>query len=255
MQVGKFAATLCALGVIAASIASAATAPANIPQTYYSEIERYIEGRAGAVPLASTQLDTVSGGERYFGELTMRRGYSANAGPGIDCGACTDPCRSFSLALTLGGGNGRFTGEVCLTSSGWRVRNISQQTWVRQVVPQAPAPPPEQTQVMLGDYRLSEASAEVIRVNLTRLNYFSTPAPSAREVSNRLQEFVQDNGMQLNFSGDAGSQANQVVTLVTRTNEAVTRSTAPAEQCAPPPGQTHVYIMCGRIGGGQNLFQ
>ncbi len=255
MQVSKFAATLCALGVVAASIASAAVAPSNIPQAYYTEIERYIEQRANTIPLGSTQLDSVDGGSRYLGELTMRRGYSAASGPGVDCGACTDPCRSFSLALTVGGGNGRFTGEVCLTSSGWRVRNIAQQTWVRQVAPEAPPPPPVQTRVTYGGHAFTEATAEVIRINLTRLNYFSTATPSTSEVSVRLQEFVGDNGVQLNFSGDAQSQAEQVVRLVTRTNEAVTRSTAPAEDCAPPTGETHTFVMCGRIGGGRSLFQ
>lgn len=237
----------------AVSNAGAGPAPANI-QEYYSEVERFIEGRANAIPLGATQIEPLSGGGRYSGEVTMRRAYPASMGPGVECGACTDPCRSFSLAITVVGGNGRFTGDVCLSSGLWRVRNISQQTWISQpqTAPPPPAPsqqPPQSSTIVYRDTEFPEASATIILNNLTRLGYLPSPDASLSVITAQLDVFRNDHAVQFDDEGDQATRAQQLLALVTRTNEAVTRSSAPGDTCEPPQGgPQHRYMMCGRVG-------
>lgn len=253
MQIGaKLAATLACVAVIAGSIASAATAPRQI-SAYYSEIERFIEQRAGAVPMGATQNDPLNGNGRYSGDVTMRRAYSATTGPGVDCGACTDPCRSFALAVTVVGGNGRFNGEVCFVSGSWRVQNIqSGSAWVSQpgagAAPPAAAPAPVTRTVVYRNTPLDEETAAAIRVNLGRLHYLPANA-TGQQVATQLDTFVSDHAVRLDFSGGERTYAQQMINLVQATNSAVTVSTSSAPNCEPPggPNAARRFQMCGRI--------
>ncbi len=250
MQVdSKIAATLVAVLIIAGSIARAATAPSEIARQYPA-IERMIEQHAASVTMSATQTNEITG-PGFGGELTVREAYSASGGgPGVPCGACVDPCRSFSLAITIVGGNGRFVGDACLSSSGWRVRNISQRSWLNQPAPPVMLPPaqPETQTVVYRDTTLDLATVTAIRANLVRLNYLRAASPGGDELQQRLDEFVQDHNVA--FSGNESERAQQIVALVGHTSEAVAHSTAPTEECVPPGGASsaRAYTMCGHIG-------
>jgi hypothetical protein len=138
-----------------ASLLVAAVSRDQLSRRTYAQVRRMIEIYAPSAPPGES-IPLVAPG--INGELRLRSQMS-HSNPGEDCGACEDPCRSFTFFVTDANGSGSFYGDVCrdVDSGRWSVSHTGMESWtpalpaarekprrvvVQQIIRVVPSSPP-----------------------------------------------------------------------------------------------------------------
>jgi hypothetical protein len=231
----------------------------GLPPEAYQRIRALIEAGAGYSQPGAT-LPITGGG--LSGEIRLRTTRSRQTGE--PCGACLDPCRSFTFFVSSPAGDGSYRGDTCLQGAGrWQVVRVQADSWTpKTVIAEAPpsAPDPVPTQVGRTEPSRQPArqaiavapsppspsprsvtrpagSADPLVVEgLQRLRYLPAGEPSEAAMAAALQSFARDYRLTYSSASAPSLWRAPVAAALARTASG---------SC--PASAKGAFVMCGRM--------
>lgn len=121
--------------------------PNQVPESIRTEMSAFetaiLQNAGRAIPGQSINWSSSTG---QAGIARFQPEFSAKGEPGVECGACIDPCRRFTTTYRSTIGQGEFRGVACYLAgdNGYRITDLRQDAWLPASPAAAPTalPPP-----------------------------------------------------------------------------------------------------------------